>query len=96
MSEEYIYLKDRFRLKRKDMIEEIDRRCGYKVRPTDVMCLTWYIKQTLESMRSNVDECILCTNTLSKRECKVLYTYINLLDDYLWDILYNIAESEVQ
>lgn len=91
MSEEYIFFKNRFRRRRKDMLNEIDRRTRYKVRTTDVMCLTWYIKQSLDNMRSDLDESILCLNTLSTRECKVLYKYIKLLEDYMWNRLYDIA-----
>lgn len=91
MSEEYIFFKNRFKRRRKDMLEEIDRRTRYTVRATDVMCLTWYIKQSLDMMRSDVDEHILCWNILSTRECKVLYKYIKLLEDYMWNRLYDMA-----
>ena len=95
MSEEYIFFKNRFRRRRKDMLDEIERRTRYSVRPTDVMCLTWYIKQSLDNMRSDVDESILCINSLSTRECKVLYNYIKLLEEYMWNRLYDIAGKEV-
>ena len=96
MSEEYIFFKNRFRRRRNDMLDKIDKRTKYKVRSTDVMCLTWYIKQSLDMMCSDVDESILCENTLSTRESKVLYKYIKILEDYMWNRLYDMAgELEV-
>lgn len=95
MSEAYEYFKNRFRVRKKVIDTEIRTRFKYGVRPTDIMCVTWYVKLTLEGMKSEVDTHILCENTLSKREVKILYKYIGILNDSYWDRLYNIAGKGV-
>lgn len=96
MSEEYTYLKDKFRRRRAEIQAEINRRFSYGMKPTDLMCATWYVKQSLERMRSDLDEHILCDNILSTREAKILYKYIDFLDDYMWNRLYDIAGKGVK
>lgn len=96
MSEAYIYFKKRFRRRRSEIDAEIKRRFEHGVRPTDIMCTTWYVKQALDRMRSDVDENILCVNELSDKESKTLYKYIDFLDRYMWFKLYDIAGKEVK
>lgn len=91
MSEAYEIFKNKFRDKKRVLDTEVKTRFKYGVRPTDIMCVTWYVKQTIDRMRSEVDVHILCENTLSTREVKVLYKYIDILNDSYWDRLYNIA-----
>lgn len=94
MSEAYVYFKSRFRRRKAEIDAEIERRFDKCVRPTDIMCATWYIKQTLDSMYNEIDIHILCENTLSRRERRTLHKYIDILNDSYWDRLYNIAGKE--
>ena len=95
MSEAYDFLKNKIRRRKSDIEAEINRRFEYSVRPTDLMCATWNVKQILDRMRSDVDEVILCENSISYKEAKVLYRYIDNLDDYVWSRLYDIAGKGV-
>ena len=96
MSEEYTIFKNRFRRMRAEIEQEIDRRIDFGMKATDLMCVTWYVKQKIDRMRSDLDEHILSENTLSYRESRILYRYIDILDDTMWSILYNIAGKGVR
>ena len=61
---------------------------------TEVMCATWFIRGQLEKMQENLDDIYWNNDTdLSRREYKLLDDYIDKLENYYWNLLYDKAND---
>lgn len=57
---------------------------------TEIMCATWYIRGQLEKMQDNLDDMYWENDTdLSRREYNALDKYIDKLENYYWNLLYD-------
>ena len=66
---------------------------------TEVMCATWYVKGQIEKMHDTLDSIYWDNDTdLTRREDKALDRYIDKLENYYWNLLYdkaNIINTEL-
>ena len=57
---------------------------------TEIMCATWFIRGHIEKMFENLhDKYWECESDLSRREYEALYMYIDKLENYYWNLLYD-------
>ena len=78
---------------RKECIEtELEsRKFEHKlIAPTELMCATWFIRGQLEKMQESLDDIYWNNDTdLTRREYKSLDKYIDRLENYYWNLLYD-------
>lgn len=57
---------------------------------TEIMCTTWFTRGQLEKMHENLDSKYWDDDTdLTRREYKALDRYIDKLENYYWNLLYD-------
>lgn len=79
---------------RKEFIEHEFESRNYRsgIAATEVMCATWYIKGQFEKMHNDLDGVYWANGTkLTRMEYLDLNAYINRLEDYYWNLLYDEA-----
>lgn len=61
---------------------------------TEIMCTTWFIRGQLEKMHDTLDSIYWDNDTdLTRREDKALDKYIDKLENYYWNLLYDMGNN---
>ena len=87
----YKKLVNMIRVKKECIENELSSRIfGSWRAATEIMCATWFIRGQLEKMQENLDDIYWNNDTdLSRREYKALDKYIDKLENYYWNLLYD-------
>lgn len=84
-------LKEVIRIRKEGIENDLEsRHFNSFIAPTELMCTTWFIRGQLDIMHNALHEIYWDNDTdLTRREYEALYKYVDSLDNYYWDLLYD-------